>query len=673
MHMRKCICLACLCLFLQRTIVLAQDKSPAKYGKITPADFTQVAGGPDSTAAAVIIADIGSSSFEGNVKGGFTLEFWHYKRIRIMNKKGFDAATVEIPLYVSGDESEKVQNLKAATYNLEDGKVVETRLDDKSVFTDKVSKNWMEKKFTLPALKEGSIIEYSYLQTSGFLFNLQPWEFQGQYPCLWSEYQVAMPDFLQYVTLSQGYLHFDLNTSSSRTAKFQGTIPRGGERAQPFSFEDNVVDHRWVIRNVPALKEESYTTTLDNYVAKIEFQLSQVRIPDEIPQNMMGSWASLCEDLLKSDEFGADLDKNNGWLDDDMKSITKGTTDQLQKAEKIYAYVRDNFTCTAHSGLYAASPLRKVYTNRSGNAAELNLLLTAMLRHEKIGSDPIILSTRSHGFTNEIYPLRTRFNYVISEAVIDSSVYYLDASERWMGFGRLPQKCYNGHARVINKESPLPVYFDADSITEKKTTLAIISNEGKGVLAGTMKSMPGYFESSTIREKVQVKGQSEYLKTLQAGYTGDVVLSNLSIDSLKVPDKPVAVVYEVRLNLDNSSDLVYFNPLLSEGYKENPFRSEERKYPVEIPYAMDETYILNMEVPEGYTVDEIPKSTKVLFNDTEGFFEYLIDHSGDGIQLRSRIKLKKANFSPEDYATLRDFFAFIVKKQSEQIVFKKKK
>ncbi len=44
---------------------------------------------------------------------------------------------------------------------------------------------------------------------------------------------------------------------------------------------------------------------------------------------------------------------------------------------------------------------------------------------------------------------------------------------------------------------------------------------------------------------------------------------------------------------------------------------------------------------------------------------------GDHIQLRSRVQLNKANFESEDYQTLRDFFAFIVKKQAEQIVFKK--
>jgi hypothetical protein len=87
---------------------------------------------------------------------------------------------------------------------------------------------------------------------------------------------------------------------------------------------------------------------------------------------------------------------------------------------------------------------------------------------------------------------------------------------------------------------------------------------------------------------------------------------------------------------------------------------------------MDETYILNMEVPEGYKIEEVPKSTKVLFNTDEGYFEYIVQKDENNIQLRSRVKLLKADFKPDDYAVLRDFFAFVVKKQSEQFVFKKK-
>jgi hypothetical protein len=93
--------------------------------------------------------------------------------------------------------------------------------------------------------------------------------------------------------------------------------------------------------------------------------------------------------------------------------------------------------------------------------------------------------------------------------------------------------------------------------------------------------------------------------------------------------------------------------------------------PVEMPYLVNENYILNMDIPKGYEAEEIPKSTRVKFNDTEGIFEYLIAKTDKNIQLRSTIKLNKATFPPEDYQSLRDFFAYVVKKHSEQIVLKK--
>jgi hypothetical protein len=68
----------------------------------------------------------------------------------------------------------------------------------------------------------------------------------------------------------------------------------------------------------------------------------------------------------------------------------------------------------------------------------------------------------------------------------------------------------------------------------------------------------------------------------------------------------------------------------------------------------------------------MPKSTRVKLDGGLGQFDYIIQNQGGLIQLRSTIEIKKANFEPEDYQTLRDFFIYVVKKQDEQIVFKKK-
>jgi hypothetical protein len=672
MTFEKCLLLAGLCMSLVQTSATAQDKTPVKFGKVTPEDFNITAPGYDTSAGAVVVADVGYSSFDGNSKGGVTLYFNRSCRIKILKRSGFDAATLTIPIYSIGSETEKVTGLRASTYTLENGKVVETKVDDKSIFTDKLSNHLVQKKFTFPALKEGAIVEYKYTLESPFHFNLQPWDFQGDYPCLWSEYKVAIPEFFQYVTLSHGYLPFSINTAESQPISFHLTDPGGAGRDEQYNYQTNLLMHRWVIRDVPALKEEPFTTSVENYLSRLEFQLSRFIYPDGHSDDEMGNWFSVSEALLKADDFGADLDKGNGWMDDELKPVLKDAGTQLEKAKKIYTFVRDNFNCTSHSRLYTDDPLKTVFRNRHGSEAELNLLLTAILRHEQIDCDPVILSTRANGFPSELYPLLSRFNYVVTRVHIDSTFYFLDATEPWLGFSRLPLRCYNGYARVLNKEHPGAIALDADGMKESKITMVIITKDEKGGMVGRLTTTPGFNEACDLRADIKSSGTGDLLKHIKAAYSEGVAIDSLEIDSLTKPEEPLQVAYDLEIKPDPATGILYFNPMLGEAYKENPFKSADRKYPVEMPFAMDEIYTLTMDIPEGYVVDELPKSAKVLFNEDQGVFEYLIAKGDDNIQFRSRIRLNRANFKPEDYAALRDFFGYIVKKQSEQIVFKKK-
>ncbi len=78
-----------------------------------------------------------------------------------------------------------------------------------------------------------------------------------------------------------------------------------------------------------------------------------------------------------------------------------------------------------------------------------------------------------------------------------------------------------------------------------------------------------------------------------------------------------------------------------------------------------------MDIPKGYKVDELPKSARIMLNEDEGMFEYLISADDASVQMRCRLIINKTFFPNEDYQTLRDFYAYIVKKEAEQIVFKK--
>jgi Domain of Unknown Function with PDB structure (DUF3858)/Domain of Unknown Function with PDB structure (DUF3857)/Transglutaminase-like superfamily len=650
----------------------AQDKANVKFGDVTEKDFVRKIYSVDSNANAVVIADIGSSKIEGNNKSWFSLVFKHYKRVHILNRNGYDIANVSIELYTNGTDEEELDKLKAVTYNLENGKVVETKLDIKSnVFKDKVSKNWLVKKFTFPNVKEGSIIEFEYTKTSDFLQNLEPWEFQGAYPRLWSEYNLSLPDFFGYVFLTQGYKQYDIKDKKVSRGSFKIIDSRSASASEVYTLDANVSDYHWVIKNVPTLKEESYTSTINNHISKIEFQLSEYREP-LVYRNIMGTWPKVADDLMKAEHFGQLITKDNGWLKDIINPLVQGVSSKTEQAQKIFAYVRDNFTCTNHSDYYPDQTLRNLVKVKNGTVSEINMLLTAMLKHEDIIADPVLLSTRSHGYTYEIYPIMSKFNYLIAKAVIDGKTYYLDASEPRLGFGRLPLRCYNGHARVINTSAE-PVQLSSELINEAKSTTVFIINDEKGNLVGSMQQTPGYYESFNLRDRIKEKGKEELQKDIKKAFGAEITISNFVIDSLDKYENELGIKYDFDM-AGEKEDIIYMNPMFGEGYKENPFKSAERVYPVEMPFTMDETYNLQLEVPQGYTVDELPKSMVVKLNEQdEGMFEYRISQSTNNISFRSRIKLNRANFQPDEYEMLREFFSLVVKKQSEQIVFKKKK
>jgi hypothetical protein len=661
-----------LIVLLALNLLPAFSQAPAKikFGKITPEDFEPKLYSVDSSASAVIIADIGSTEIVGNQKGSFSLIFKNFRRARILNKNGYDLADVEIAIYDDGKNEEELASLKAVTYNLENGKVVETKLDVKgAVFKDRINKNLLIKKFTFPNLKEGSIIEYEYKLNSDFIFNLQPWTFQGSYPRLWSEYNVSMPEFYYYVQMAQGYQPFFIKERKDRRDSFIYT-DNSSLQTNRETFSCNVADYRWAMKDVPALKEESFTSTIRNHIARIEFQLAELRSPFT-PRSIMGTWVGACEQMLKDEDFGLQLSKDNGWLNEVMDEAIGGAKTPLEKAQRIYSYLRDNMTCTNHNRVHTDKNLRTVLKTRNGSEAEINLLLTAMLKKADLNAEPVLLSTRSHGYAYAMYPLMDRFNYVISNVRIGDKYYYLDASQPRLGFGKLDYECYNGHARIVNAEAT-PLEFSADSLLESKITSVFIINDNSGNFDGTVQQTPGYYESNSIRSKVKEKGRESVFNDFKKGWTGEVNITKQNIDSLEKFEYPLAIKYDFNMKLDKE-DLLYVNPMFTEGIKENPFKAAQRNYPVEMPYAIDETYLLRLDVPKGYVIDEMPKQLMLKLNeDNEGMFEYRISESNGIISMRSRLRISRAYFLPEEYEMLREFFNYVVKKHNEQIVFKKK-
>ncbi|RYZ19862.1 MAG: DUF3857 domain-containing protein [Chitinophagaceae bacterium] len=646
----------------------AQKTKTYKFEKITPAALSVKSYDVDSSAEAVVLADVGETVIEGNAKGWFSFTFRRHKRVHILKKDGYDEATFQIPLYHDGQNEEQIDHIRAYAYNLENGQVKETKLSKESIFKEKVNKNRDLYKFTLPSVREGTIIDVEYKITSDYLYTLQPWDFQSRVPVLWSEYNLGVPQFFDYMFIYKGYVPFAINDKQDRTEQFNIIDRNTVGASERYSLTSGVTQYRYVTQDVPAFRSESYLSSRANYQAHMELQLAAYRYPLTY-HNFVPTWPEMTQQLLKDESFGQKLDRNNPWLNETMRPLETGSA--LQKAQAIYGWVRDNISCSGQRGIYLQNAVKDVFRSGKGSVAEVNLLLVTMLRHAGLDANAVMLSTRDNGTVYTSFPMLSRFNYIIASVQVEGNTVLLDASTPRLGFGRLLPECFNGTARTIDAAAT-EMHLLSDSLQEKKMTLVFLPQKGKA-WEGTFSQVPGYYESHSIRSKAKEKGADALFAELRSGLGSGVTLTHTGVDSLNQYSQPVALHADMKLPVGDE-DILYVNPMFGQGLGANPFKSPERSYPVEMPYTIDESFYLTLHVPDGYVVDELPKSIRLALNErNEGSFEYLISESEGVISLRSQIRIKRANFLPEDYESLREFFNMVVTKHKEQIVFKKKK
>ncbi len=201
MNKKHLIGIFAFCLLIFNTFcVLQAQKLTMKFGKIDPAHFQMNAYAKDTSAEALILGDYGESQIVYDPEEGFIVEYSRHFRAKVFKKSGYDLANQEIILYHYGNGQQKVLSLKGSVYNMENGKVVESVLDKSMIFDEEIDTRHTDHKFTLPNVREGSILEFYYKVRSDF-WSLPDWEFQHDIPALWSECRVSYPEYF----FSKGY------------------------------------------------------------------------------------------------------------------------------------------------------------------------------------------------------------------------------------------------------------------------------------------------------------------------------------------------------------------------------------------------------------------------------------------------------------------------------------
>ena len=661
---------------------------PIKFGKPDPKDFTAAPFVGDSAAAAVVLCDYGTTRFQ--LKGSsFQLVTDRTTRIKILKKAGYDAATVTVPLYHRGTDEEKLGALRGTTYNLVSGQVVKTKLDVGTILTEARTPNIQVRKFTLPDVREGSVIEYTFSVTSDFTFNFQSWAFQGDYPVRWSEYRAAIPEYFDYKMLMQGYHALAVNTHEENTGQYSLHTEGGfNDGASGYKSADgghtaasndiitaHLTNYRWAMKDVPAFREEPYMTTSDDYIDRIDFELAGEKFPGQGYRNVAGTWAKIDMELLGSDNFGMQLNRGN-FLKDQLAGLPAKFPEVAARAAAVRQVVMAAVRYDGTDRYYTTGSLRKAYDAHLGTSADVNLLLIAALRDAGISAQPLLLSTRSHGRVNQQLPLLERFNYVIALVPLaDGKDLLVDATEPLLPCGVLPERCLNQTGRLIMKNPAEGRWVDLTPAQRHVHYQQVaLTLDAQGGLVGKVHEEHGGYASVEARKELARLGEKKYLAELTRPHSGWTV-PKFAVTERDNVAKPFTLDYEFTQPADDNSTAgtLYLSPLREFGTEQNPFRHDDRLFPVDFGAMQDETMMVTLTLPDGYELAETPKAAVVEMPDGGGRFLYSATAATPGIiQLTSRLSLRKPVYSAEEYVHLREFYRLMLAKHNEKLVIKKK-
>ncbi|WP_223558750.1 transglutaminase-like domain-containing protein [Chryseobacterium lathyri] len=574
-----------------------------------------------------------------------------FYRVKIYDKdKAEDWLNLEIPLYKStGGNEELLNKMKAFVYNLENGAATATKVDKSSKYKSKESKYITITKFAFPNVKNGSVIEYQYEVLSPFLYSVPQIVIESDAPSLYTEYILDSPSHVAY----------NVNYTGSLTPKYR-MVEEKTMYGMPFKT------YRFGYENLKGFKTEKFVKNDRNYRTKVSAELHSTNFR-ELKMHS-SSWEEIKEKLYKDEDFGEELKKTK-LVKENVSSIISGLNSDAEKADAIFNYVKNTFTWNKDRGIYTEDGIKKLIETKTGNAAEINLLLVMMLREAGLKADPLVISTVDNGLINLTSPSIVGMNFVIATVKIKDSLNLYDATSKQSSMNNLPPRDWNEYGVLMAKDKALLMQMGNTTTSFNYLTTEAKINED-GSISGTYsdKDTGSYamFAKESYDENAE-KYKKEYKENFSIDFTG------IETKTLENGDFESTMKFSSDNLIDKIGKKMIINPMLFLSKNSNEFdQTDERKYPIDFISSITKVKKVILEIPEGYVIETMPKSKKIVTEDKEIEYSYIAEQKGNKLEIISTTKIASPDYPKEYYPAFKQIWGTASKSENQVISLIKK-
>ena len=638
--------------------VVAQDPG-LEFGKISMAELMMKDCAFENGAGAMNLSNTAKITFAYNgLTDVFRTETEYIVRIKIFNSRGFPAANVKIP-YVAKSRYSDIKDLEAYIYSLDAaGKIIKTRVPKKDIFTGKSGEkeSFSYISFTFPDLLPGAVIEYKYTRVNKNSHFVEPWFFQDLIPTAFSKVTAVVPTYLNMD-------YYVLAADSVEKYAFY-RVYEGG------SYNENT--HAYTMRNIHSFRTEPLMTSIKDNLERVEFSLSPAWMFNGYNTSPLEKMKSFNYDLLKFWYFGRQFN----WLLPTTVKFTDSISHLHFLADKIaavYNYVKRNITWKDEQTFFCNDSIAGCLNAKSGNSAEMNILLLNLLRKAGVDCLPVLISTRENGSPDINLGSISQFNGVDVLVTDNSYRYILDCTQKELSYRMPPLNVLNSYGYIVDDDKMGWLLLMNRELLMKKEIDVYGEMDSTGQVKGSAKSFfIGFAKTEALDAFKEDNRQKEKEKNDVLDNT-----PNLIIDSSRLEpsdDRQDTLIQKIAFHFTtSSSDKFYFlNPFIFSFFNKNPFVANERFSDINFGSNQSVLVQARIKIPPNFSVETIPDNIYLKKSDSTISFERKMHVENNYLVIKNILIIRNAIFIKEDYADLKLFFDKFYGLLNQQIVFKTK-
>lgn len=608
---------------------------PQPYGQVDDNQLKITECPFEKNASAMVLFDVSEVRYHFE-----SIYMKRHRRIKIFNQKGTEQGDIKLEYLNHNDEL--ITDLQAETVNLENGKTVYTPVDKKNIYVQAVDKYHSATVFSFPNVKPGSIIEYSYLLSTPYPYNYPDWEFQGDIPTQFSQFDAEFDEYPLGV-FKKGHRKFVIDSAVEKNPK--------------------KLHHIWAMKDVPSFKEEQFTPASEADYQSIRFREAHLK----------NTWADIGKGILNDVDFGGQMNRT---LPGEEPIIAQAKA--LKSVDEQIAYlfntVRNTMTWNKTSQWYTIDGTRKAWTKKTGNATEINLILYHLLT--AVGVQHLQFAIFSTSAKNQVmanYPSYYNLKKTALVCSVDSThQYVLDASGKRNSYNDIPVGMLGTYALTID---PAINVFGVTRFNPGEPTTDITYVEADILPSGNLKGTALLSTSSYTKQLklgvYDLVGEKAYKDAFKAG-NNQLDITSIKLENTDVDTLPLKESLDFKQELTGSDDkFIYFSPNIFTGIGANPFSSDTRLNSIDFKYLSKVVIDGRYKIPEGYKVESHPESMMVYMPDKSITFKRVAGEMDGYVIVNYVINYKRATYDVAEYPELHEFYKKMFELLNEQIVLKK--